>query len=146
MNTVDAISDLGGKSSNFLDTGGKATSETVKSSFKIILKDPRVKAIFVNIFGGLTLCDMIANGIILAYKDLGIDIPVVVRLRGTNEEIGQRMVSEHRLPMVNRTDSSRLHRVGFPYMHLMTLMRLLRRLLSWPDEVTSPRCDWSTFL
>ena len=108
MNTVDAISDLGGKSSNFLDTGGKATSETVKSSFRIILKDPRVKTIFVNIFGGLTLCDMIANGIILAYKDLGIEVPVVVRLRGTNEEIGQRMVSEHELLTVKHTDVLRL--------------------------------------
>lgn len=94
MNTVDAIFDLGGKCANFLDTGGKATSETVKSSFSIILKDPRVKTIFVNIFGGLTLCDMIADGIMLAYKDLAIQVPVVVRLRGTNEEIGQKMVSK----------------------------------------------------
>lgn len=94
MNTVDAIADLGGKCANFLDTGGKATSETVKSSFRIILKDSRVKTIFVNIFGGLTLCDMIADGIMLAYKDLGIKVPVVVRLRGTNEEIGQKMVSK----------------------------------------------------
>lgn len=93
MNTVDAIADLRGKCANFLDTGGKATSETVKSSFRIILKDARVKTIFVNIFGGLTLCDMIANGIMLAYKDLGITVPVVVRLRGTNEEIGHKMVS-----------------------------------------------------
>ena len=146
MNTVDAISDLGGKSSNFLDTGGKATSETVKSCFRIILKDPRVKTIFVNIFGGLTLCDMIANGIILAYKDLGIEVPVVVRLRGTNEEIGQRMVSERQLPTVKRTHILRLQRVGFHCMRLMTLMRLLRRLLSWPDKVTSPRCDRSTLL
>ena len=92
MNTVDAISDLGGNCANFLDTGGKATSETVKSSFQIVLKDSRVKTIFVNIFGGLTLCDMIADGIMLAYKDLGIKVPVVVRLRGTNEEIGQRLV------------------------------------------------------
>ena len=92
MNTVDAISDLGGDCANFLDTGGKATSETVKGSFKIVLKDPRVKTIFVNIFGGLTLCDMIANGIILAYRDLGIKVPVVVRLRGTNEKIGQKLV------------------------------------------------------
>ena len=130
MNTVDAISDLGGKSSNFLDTGGKATSETVKSCFRIILRDPRVKTIFVNIFGGLTLCDMIANGIILAYKDLGIEVPVVVRLRGTNEEIGQRMVREHQLPLIQlslirHTDFIRFHRVSFHYMHLMTLMRLL---------------------
>lgn len=92
MNTVDALADHGGRCANFLDTGGKATSETVKSSFRIILKDSRVKTIFVNIFGGLTLCDMIANGVILAYKDLGIKVPVVVRLRGSNEELGQKMV------------------------------------------------------
>lgn len=97
MNTVDAIFDLGGRCSNFLDTGGKATRETVKSSFKIILKDSRVKTVFVNIFGGLTLCDMIADGIMLAYKDLGIKVPVVVRLRGTNEGIGQNIVSRYPL-------------------------------------------------
>lgn len=94
MNTVDAIADLGGKCANFLDTGGKATSQTVKRSFEIILKDPNVRTVFVNIFGGLTLCDMIANGIILAYKELGVNVPVVARLRGTNEEVGQKMVSD----------------------------------------------------
>lgn len=93
MNTIDAVTDQGGECANFLDTGGKATSATVKTSFQLILADPRVKVIFVNIFGGLTLCDMIAEGIMLAYKDLGIEVPVVVRLRGTNEEIGQKMVS-----------------------------------------------------
>ena len=92
MNTNDTIRSLGGRCTNFLDTGGKATKETVKSSFHIILEDARVKVIFVNIFGGLTLCDMIAEGIMLAYKDLGIEVPVVVRLRGTNEELGQKMV------------------------------------------------------
>ncbi|KAI9879400.1 MAG: hypothetical protein M1830_008619 [Pleopsidium flavum] len=99
MNTVDALADHGGKCANFLDTGGKATSETVKSSFRIILKDSRVKTIFVNIFGGLTLCDMIANGVMLAYKDLGINVPVVVRLRGSNEELGQKMIAESGLPL-----------------------------------------------
>jgi succinyl-CoA synthetase alpha subunit len=93
MNTVDALSIHGGHCANFLDTGGKATSETVKSSFRIIRSDPRVKTIFVNIFGGLTRCDMIAEGIIMAFRDLEMNVPVVVRLRGTNEEIGQKMVS-----------------------------------------------------
>ena len=92
MNTNDAVNSLGGLCTNFLDMGGKATSATVKASFQLVLRDPRVKSIFVNIFGGLTLCDMIADGIILAYQDLGITLPVVVRLRGTNEEIGQKMV------------------------------------------------------
>ena len=92
MNTVDALTAYGGHCANFLDTGGKATPETVKSSFRIVVSDPRVKTIFVNIFGGLTRCDMIAEGIILAFRDLGMKMPVVVRLRGTNEEIGQKMV------------------------------------------------------
>jgi succinyl-CoA synthetase alpha subunit len=92
MNTIDALSIHGGHCANFLDTGGKATTETVKSSFRIITSDARVKAIFVNIFGGLTRCDMIAEGIIMAFRDLEMSVPVVVRLRGTNEESGQKMV------------------------------------------------------
>ncbi|KAL8827759.1 MAG: hypothetical protein Q9170_006884 [Blastenia crenularia] len=99
MNTVDAVADLGGACANFLDTGGKATSATVKTSFQLVLSDPRVEVVFVNIFGGLTLCDMIAEGIMLAYKDLGIKVPVVVRLRGTNEEIGQKMIADSGLPL-----------------------------------------------
>ncbi|KAI0183983.1 succinyl-CoA synthetase-like protein [Xylaria flabelliformis] len=99
MNTVDAIADAGGRAANFLDTGGKATSETVKKSFEVILKDPRVKCIFVNIFGGLTLGDMIARGVILAFRDLDMSVPVVVRIRGTNEREGQRIITESGLPL-----------------------------------------------
>ncbi|KAF9890263.1 hypothetical protein FE257_006176 [Aspergillus nanangensis] len=99
MNTVDALTLHGGHCANFLDTGGKATSETVKSSFRVITSDPRVKAIFVNIFGGLTRCDMIAEGVILAFRDLEMSVPVVVRLRGTNEEAGQKMIAESGLPL-----------------------------------------------
>lgn len=94
MNTVDALIARGGHPANFLDTGGKATSETIKASFKIVTSDPRVKAIFVNIFGGLTLGDMIANGILLAFKDLDLQVPVVVRIRGTNEAEGQKLIQE----------------------------------------------------
>jgi succinyl-CoA synthetase alpha subunit len=97
MNTVDAITQQGGACANFLDTGGKATAETVKSSFRIVGADPRVRAIFVNIFGGLTRCNMIAEGIIMAFRDLDMQVPVVVRLRGTFEEIGQTMVSARML-------------------------------------------------
>ncbi|GAB1196352.1 hypothetical protein APSETT444_005621 [Aspergillus pseudonomiae] len=96
---VDALTIHGGHCANFLDTGGKATSETVKSSFRIITSDARVKAIFVNIFGGLTRCDMIAEGIIMAFRDLHMSVPVVVRLRGTNEEEGQKMIAESGLPL-----------------------------------------------
>ncbi|KAF2744219.1 succinyl-CoA ligase subunit alpha [Sporormia fimetaria CBS 119925] len=84
---------------NFLDTGGKATAATISTSFKLILSDPRVSVVFVNIFGGLTLCDMIAQGIILAFKEVGVNKPVVVRLRGTNEGLGQKILEEASLPI-----------------------------------------------
>ncbi|TKA60778.1 hypothetical protein B0A49_10697 [Cryomyces minteri] len=99
MNTVDAIANHGGNCANFLDTGGKATSDTVKRSFEIILRDGRVKVIFVNIFGGLTDCGMIAEGVMLAFKELGLTLPVVVRLRGTREEVGQKMIAESGLQL-----------------------------------------------
>ncbi|KAF7318588.1 Succinyl-CoA ligase subunit alpha [Mycena chlorophos] len=107
MNTLDMLASYGKvhtsgaadaiRAANFLDTGGKATSETVKASFALLLADPRVKVIFVNVFGGLTLGDMIARGILLAFRDLGLQergIPVVVRIRGTNEAEGQRILQE----------------------------------------------------
>ncbi|KAJ7753513.1 succinyl-CoA ligase subunit alpha [Mycena metata] len=99
MNTVDALAlaPHHGRAANFLDTGGKATAETVKKSFALLLADPRVKVIFVNIFGGLTLGDMIARGILLAFRELGLEergMPVVVRIRGTNEAEGQRILAD----------------------------------------------------
>ncbi|KAJ7511425.1 succinyl-CoA ligase subunit alpha [Mycena galericulata] len=99
MNTLDALAlaPHHGRAANFLDTGGKATAETVKRSFELLLADPRVRVIFVNIFGGLTLGDMIARGILLAFRELGLEergIPVVVRIRGTNEEEGRRILVE----------------------------------------------------
>ena len=99
MNTVDNLVAKGGHPANFLDTGGKATSDTVKAGFKAVMSDKRVKAIFVNIFGGLTLGDMIANGILLAFKDLDLKVPVVVRIRGTREKEGQRLISESGLKL-----------------------------------------------
>ena len=88
MNTVDSLVLKGGHPANFLDTGGKATSATIEGSFRILSTDSRIKTIFVNIFGGLTRCDMIAEGIIKAFKNLDMKLPVVVRLRGTNEVKG----------------------------------------------------------
>lgn len=99
MNTVDALATHGGCATNFLDTGGKATSETVKRSFELLLQDKRVKAIFVNIFGGLTLGDMIARGVLLAFKELEMPVPVVVRIRGTNEKEGQKIIAESGLEL-----------------------------------------------
>ncbi|KAI0011259.1 succinyl-CoA ligase alpha-chain [Xylariaceae sp. FL0662B] len=99
MNTVDALADAGGRAANFLDTGGKATSETVRRSFEVILSDPRVKCVLVNIFGGLTRGDMIARGVIMAFRDLRMEVPVVVRIRGTAEEAGQKIIAESGLPL-----------------------------------------------
>jgi len=105
LNTIDTLSARLSTSphstsaANFLDTGGKATSDTIKTSFKLILSDPRVSVVFVNIFGGLTQCDMIAKGIILAFKELDVKKPVVVRLRGTNEAIGQKVLEDAKLPI-----------------------------------------------
>ncbi|KAK8183020.1 succinyl-CoA synthetase-like protein [Phyllosticta paracitricarpa] len=101
MNTVDALSlpSAAGPAvaANFLDTGGKATAETVARSFELLLADARVSVIFVNIFGGLTLCDMIAQGVLLAFEQLGLEekgVPVVVRLRGTREKEGQDVIAK----------------------------------------------------
>jgi succinyl-CoA synthetase alpha subunit len=95
MNTVDALRRRGGRATNFLDTGGKATRDTVKRSFELILRDRRVRVIFVNIFGGLTDGGMIAEGILLAFREVDMrNVPVVVRIRGTNEKVGQRIIAE----------------------------------------------------
>lgn len=99
MNALDVLFDKAAYPTNFLDTGGKATSETIKKSFEVILKDARVEVIFVNIFGGLTRCDMVAEGVILAFRELDMKLPVVVRLRGTNEEEGQKLIAESGLPL-----------------------------------------------
>ncbi|KAK4540569.1 hypothetical protein LTR36_009099 [Oleoguttula mirabilis] len=95
MNTIDALRQHGGRATNFLDTGGKATSATVKKSFELILQDPRVRVIFVNIFGGLTDGGMIAEGVLLAFREVAMQgVPVVVRIRGTNEAVGQKIIAE----------------------------------------------------
>lgn len=99
MNTVDALIARGGHPANFMDTGGTATSDTVAAGFKLVTSDPRVKVVFCNIFGGLTLGDMIARGILLAFKEIDMKIPVVVRIRGTNEKEGQEIIQNSGLKM-----------------------------------------------
>lgn len=98
MNTIDAMWDLGGRATNFLDTGGKATTDTVRRSFEVVLLDPRVRVVFVNIFGGLTRGDMIAEGVIAAVRELGLPVPVVVRIRGTNEVEAREVIAGCGLP------------------------------------------------
>ena len=89
MATMDIIKLAGGEPANFLDVGGTASAETVKNGFRIILSDKNVKAILINIFGGIVRCDRVANGVVEAVKELGLDVPVVVRLEGTNAEEAQ---------------------------------------------------------
>jgi succinyl-CoA synthetase beta subunit len=100
MATMDIIKYYGGDPANFLDVGGGATKEKVTEAFKIILSDEKVKGIFVNIFGGIMKCDIIADGVIAAAKELGLSRPLVVRLEGTNVEIGKKMLNESGLNIV----------------------------------------------
>jgi len=101
MATMDLIKLHGGMPANFLDVGGGATAETVAKAFKIILADSNVKAILVNIFGGIMRCDIIAEGIIAAVKEVGMQIPVIVRLEGTNVDLGKKMLRESGLNIVS---------------------------------------------
>jgi succinyl-CoA synthetase beta subunit len=95
MATMDMIKLSGGEPANFLDVGGSANAQTVEAGFKIILKDPAVKAILINIFGGIVRCDRVAQGVIDAYKNLGnITVPIIVRLQGTNAEEGKKLIDE----------------------------------------------------
>src|SRR5438045_4495481 len=98
MATMDIIKHAGEKHgvapANFLDVGGGATQEQVTKAFSMILKSPKVKAIFVNIFGGIMKCDVIASGVVAAARSLGLKVPLVVRLEGTNVELGRKILSE----------------------------------------------------
>lgn len=100
MATMDIIKYYGGEPANFLDVGGGATTEKVTEAFKIILSDEKVKGIFVNIFGGIMRCDVIANGVVEAAKQIGLDRPLVVRLEGTNVELGKQILNESGLNIV----------------------------------------------
>jgi succinyl-CoA synthetase beta subunit len=100
MATMDLIQLEGGAPANFLDVGGGATPETVAQGFKIILLDPNVRAVLINIFGGIVRCDVIAEGIIQAVKEVGVKVPVIVRLEGTNAELGRKLLAESGLAIL----------------------------------------------
>ena len=100
MGTMDIVNLHGGSPANFLDVGGGATKERVAEAFKIILSDDNVKAVLVNIFGGIVRCDMIAEGIIGAVKEVGVEVPVVVRLEGTNAELGREVLANSGLDII----------------------------------------------
>ncbi|QDZ28772.1 ADP-forming succinate--CoA ligase subunit beta [Noviherbaspirillum sp. UKPF54] len=100
MATMDTIKLFGGEPANFLDVGGGATTEKVTEAFKLMLKNPNLKAILVNIFGGIMRCDVIAEGVIAASKAVSLSVPLVVRMKGTNEDLGKKMLAESGLPII----------------------------------------------
>ncbi len=101
MATMDTIKLFGGEPANFLDVGGGATVEKVTEAFNIMLSSPKVKAILVNIFGGIMRCDTIAEGVIAAFKAVNLKVPLVVRMKGTNEDLGKKMLAESGLPIIS---------------------------------------------
>jgi succinyl-CoA synthetase beta subunit len=107
MATMDVIKLYGGEPANFLDVGGGATAEKVTEAFKIMLKNPGLKAILVNIFGGIMKCDTIANGVIAAAREVQLKVPLVVRMKGTNEELGRKILAESGLPIINADNMAR---------------------------------------
>ena len=100
MATMDTIKLFGGEPANFLDVGGGATTEKVTEAFKIMLKNPNLKAILVNIFGGIMRCDVIVDGVVAASKAVGLSVPLVVRMKGTNEDLGKKILAESGLPII----------------------------------------------
>jgi succinyl-CoA synthetase beta subunit len=101
MATMDVIKLFGGEPANFLDVGGGATTEKVTEAFKIMLSNPNLKAIFVNIFGGIMRCDVIATGVVEAAKQVDLQVPLVVRMKGTNEDLGKTILIESGLPIIS---------------------------------------------
>jgi succinyl-CoA synthetase beta subunit len=104
MATMDTIKLHGAEPANFLDVGGGATPQKVTAAFRLMLKNPAVKGILVNIFGGIMRCDTIAAGVIAAAREVQLTVPLVVRMKGTNEELGRRMLAESGLPIIAADD------------------------------------------
>tara|TARA_R110002073_G_scaffold13901_18_gene57939 strand:+ start:3251 stop:4456 length:1206 start_codon:yes stop_codon:yes gene_type:complete len=104
MATMDIIKLYGSEPANFLDVGGGATTEKVTAAFKIILSDPNVEGILVNIFGGIMRCDVVAEGVVAAAKEVNLDVPLVVRLEGTNVELGKEIMAKSGLPIISASD------------------------------------------
>jgi len=101
MATMDTVKLFGGSPANFLDVGGSATPEKVTAAFKIMLSNPKVKGILVNIFGGIMQCDTIAKGVIAAAREVKLTVPLVVRMKGSNEDLGKQILKDSGLPIIS---------------------------------------------
>ncbi|UVH58402.1 ADP-forming succinate--CoA ligase subunit beta [Variovorax paradoxus] len=104
MATMDAIKLYGGSPANFLDVGGGATAEKVTEAFKLMLRNPKLKAVLVNIFGGIMKCDVIAHGVVTAARETGLTVPLIVRMKGTNEDLGRTILAQSGLSIINTDD------------------------------------------
>ena len=104
MATMDIIKQAGAEPANFLDVGGGASAEMVENGFRLILSDPKVKGILINIFGGILRCDVLAQGVVRAAEKVKLSVPVVVRMEGTNVEEGRRILAESGLKLINAND------------------------------------------
>jgi len=104
MATMDVIKLYGGEPANFLDVGGGATTENVTAAFRILLGDDQVEGVLINIFGGIMQCDVIANGVVAAVKQIELEVPLVVRLEGTNVEQGRAILANSGLPIIAAAD------------------------------------------
>jgi succinyl-CoA synthetase beta subunit len=104
MATMDIIKLAGGEPANFLDVGGGANAEQIRNAFKILMSDKSVRAVLINIFGGILRCDVLAEGVIAAVKELGVPVPIVIRMEGTNVEQGKRMLRESGLNFTTADD------------------------------------------
>ena len=104
MSTMDIIKEFGGEPANFLDVGGAADKDRVTAAFKMIMRDPNVKGIFVNIFGGIVQCDIVAQGVVDAVKEISLQVPLVVRLEGTNVEQGRQILKDSGLNLTPADD------------------------------------------
>jgi succinyl-CoA synthetase beta subunit len=104
MATMDIIKLYGGAPANFLDVGGGATAEKVTEAFKLMLANPRLQAILVNIFGGIMRCDVIAQGVVAAARQVKLSVPLVVRLEGTNVDLGKKILAESGLPIISASN------------------------------------------
>jgi len=104
MATMDIIKLYGGNPANFLDVGGGASAEKVTEAFKIMLKNPKLQAILINIFGGIMKCDVIAEGVVIAARQVSLKVPLVVRLEGTNVDLGKKILADSGLPIISAID------------------------------------------
>jgi succinyl-CoA synthetase beta subunit len=104
MATMDIIKLYGGEPANFLDVGGGATKERVTAAFKLLLSDPHVEGVLVNIFGGIMRCDVIAEGVVAAAREVNLNVPLVVRLEGTNVDLGKQIMRDSGLPIIPADD------------------------------------------